>query len=97
MELAREEKCEFLPFLSPKEVFSKNGKITGMEFYRTEQKENGEWIEDTEQTCKLKADYIISAFGSGLSDENSMCYLISQCFTNGVNYESEIVCFLLLY
>lgn len=72
MELAREEMCEFLPFLSPRKVVVKNGKVTGMEFVRTEQTEDGKWIEDEEQTIKLKCDYIISAFGSGLSDEDGM-------------------------
>ena len=37
MELAREEKCEFLPFMSPKKVIMKGNKIVAMEFYRTEQ------------------------------------------------------------
>ncbi|KAK3577518.1 hypothetical protein CHS0354_026474 [Potamilus streckersoni] len=68
MELAKEEKCEFLPFLSPKKVIVKNGRICGMEFIHTEQDEEGNWIEDEEETVKLKADYIISAFGSGLTD-----------------------------
>ncbi|ODN03162.1 Dihydropyrimidine dehydrogenase [NADP(+)], partial [Orchesella cincta] len=68
MDLAKDEKCEFLPFLSPKEVCIKNNKISGMEFFRTEQDETGEWIEDQDQTCRLKANYIISAFGSGLHD-----------------------------
>lgn len=69
MDLAKDEKCEFLPFLVPNQVFLKNGKVSGMELYRTEQMEDGEWIEDHEQTCRLKANYIISAFGSGLYDE----------------------------
>lgn len=58
VELAKEEQCEFLPFLSPKQVeyikliieiiiillisslvkvFQKNGRISAVEFYRTEQ------------------------------------------------------------
>ena len=37
MELAREEKCEFLPFMSPKKVILKNDKIVALEFYKTEQ------------------------------------------------------------
>jgi len=37
MELAREEKCEFLPFFSPKEVVVKNGRIAALEFFKTEQ------------------------------------------------------------
>lgn len=41
-----------------------------MKFCRTEQDENDEWIEDTEQVTQLKANYIISAFGSGLFDSD---------------------------
>ena len=37
MDLAREEMCEFLPFHSPKKVIVKAGKISAMEFCRTEQ------------------------------------------------------------
>lgn len=81
MDLAKEEKCEFLPFLSPSKVLSKNGKITGMEFLRTEQDDDGNWTEDPEELIRLKADYIISAFGSGLTDtEGKYCLLlVSQC------------------
>ncbi|XP_048207976.1 dihydropyrimidine dehydrogenase [NADP(+)] isoform X3 [Perognathus longimembris pacificus] len=68
MELAKEEKCEFLPFLSPRKVTVKGGKIVGMQFVRTEQDELGNWVEDEEQTVHLKADVVISAFGSVLSD-----------------------------
>ncbi|CAG2216272.1 DPYD [Mytilus edulis] len=68
MELAREEKCEFLPFMSPRKVMSKNGKVSGMEFVRTELDDDGNWIEDEEEIIRIKADYIISAFGSGLTD-----------------------------
>jgi dihydropyrimidine dehydrogenase (NADP+) len=67
VELAREEKCEFMPFLSPKEVCIKNGKIVAMEFCRTEQTLDGRWIIDEDQTIKLKADHVISAFGSELT------------------------------
>lgn len=66
VDLAKEEKCEFVPFMSPQEVIVKGGKIIGLKMCRTEQLENGEWIEDHEQTMKLKANFIISAFGSGL-------------------------------
>ncbi|XP_047666729.1 dihydropyrimidine dehydrogenase a, tandem duplicate 1 isoform X2 [Tachysurus fulvidraco] len=68
MELAKEEKCEFLPFLSPREVILKKGLVHAMEFCRTEQTETGEWVEDHEQIIRLKADFIISAFGSVLND-----------------------------
>ena len=68
MELAREEKCEFLPFLSPREVIVRAGRVAGMEFCRTELTDAGDWLEDEDQISRLKADYIISAFGSALSD-----------------------------
>lgn len=66
VELAREEKCEFIPFMSPVKVITKNDKITHVEFCRTEKDESGKWIEDFDQIVRLKANFIISAFGSGL-------------------------------
>ncbi|XP_022092214.1 dihydropyrimidine dehydrogenase [NADP(+)]-like [Acanthaster planci] len=69
MELAREERCEFMPFLSPKKVIMKGDRISGLELCRTEQDADGKWIEDEEQMVRLKADFIISAFGSALHDE----------------------------
>ncbi|XP_036907254.1 dihydropyrimidine dehydrogenase [NADP(+)] isoform X1 [Sturnira hondurensis] len=68
VELAKEEKCEFLPFLSPRKVIVKGGRIVAMQFVRTEQDEAGNWSEDEEQTVRLKADVVVSAFGSVLRD-----------------------------
>ncbi|XP_022208508.2 dihydropyrimidine dehydrogenase [NADP(+)] isoform X1 [Drosophila obscura] len=68
VELAREERCEMLPYLSPRKVCLRDGLITGMEFCRTEQNEQDEWVEDEDQTVRLKANFVISAFGSGLQD-----------------------------
>ncbi|NXG65715.1 DPYD dehydrogenase, partial [Hemiprocne comata] len=68
MELAKEEKCEFLPFLSPRKVALRGGQIVAMEFVRTEQDDDGNWKEDEDQIVHLKADVVISAFGSILSD-----------------------------
>jgi len=70
MQLAVDEKCEFLPFMSPKKIHMKDGKISAMEFYKTEQLDDGTWIEDEDQTLKIKANYVISAFGSTLSDRH---------------------------
>ncbi|KAL6042573.1 hypothetical protein STEG23_023896 [Scotinomys teguina] len=75
MELAKEEKCEFLPFLSPRNVIVKDGKIVAMQFVRTEQDETGNWVEDDEQMVRLKADVVISAFGSVLSDPKGKTFL----------------------
>lgn len=66
VELAREESCEFIPFMSPVKVITKNDKITHVEFCRTEKDETGTWIEDFDQIVRLKANVVISAFGSGL-------------------------------
>jgi len=74
MELAKEEKCEFLPFMNPSKIVKKNGRIAAVEFHRTEQTEDGQWIDDEEQTVRLKADFVISAFGSGISDPNGSQY-----------------------
>ncbi len=68
VELARDEKCEFLPFMSPVKIITKNGNICAAEFCRTEQDENGVWIEDKDQIVRLKVNYIISAFGSGVQN-----------------------------
>ena len=74
MELAREEKCEFLPFLAPREVLTReDGKVKGMEFVRTELDDEGNWVEDEDQIVRIKADYVISAFGSGLTDPDGEC------------------------
>ena len=78
MESARDEKCEFIPFQSPKKVIVRNGKIAAIEFYRTEQNENGDWIEDEDQVVRLKADFLISAFGSGLYDPEGI-FIIEKC------------------
>lgn len=72
MELAKEEKCEFLPFHSPYKLNVKDGHIRSMTFLRTELDDDGKWVEDTEQTVTIKADYVISAFGSGLTDKSGM-------------------------
>ena len=70
MGLAIEEKCEFMPFLAPKEVIIKGDRVAGLKFLRTEQLDDGTWIEDEDQEVRLKADWIISAFGSGLENED---------------------------
>lgn len=63
-----EKKCEFLPFLSPRKVIVKGGRIVAVQFVRTEQDETGNWNEHEDQVVRLKADVVISAFGSALSD-----------------------------
>eukprot|EP00106_Octopus_bimaculoides_P021562 XP_014789004.1 PREDICTED: dihydropyrimidine dehydrogenase [NADP(+)]-like [Octopus bimaculoides] len=69
MEAAKKERCEFIPFMSPKEVLERNGRITGIRFAKTEVDENGQMTEDEDQLVVLKADFIISAFGSLVSED----------------------------
>lgn len=68
-DLAREEKCEFLPFLSPVQVNMADNRIESITFIRTEVDEHGNYFEDPGQTLILKADFFISAFGSELRDD----------------------------
>lgn len=70
MEAAREEKCEFMPFMAPKSVNLKDGRIVSMQFTKTEQDLDGNWFDDDDQVLTLKTDWVISAFGSDLLDEN---------------------------
>lgn len=76
VDLSHHEKCEFLPFLSPSKVNLKNNKIVSLELFRTDI-EDGQWQIDTEQKTTVKADYIISAFGSGLHDSKGK--LLVRC------------------
>jgi hypothetical protein len=78
VELAKEEKCEFIPFQAPKQVILKENKIAAVEFCRTEQDEDDRWVEDVEQITRLRADFIISAFGSGLYDLEGMPLYMSD-------------------
>jgi len=73
MELAKQEKCEFLPFMSPHDVVVNpvTKRISHLVLARNEQnEETGEWFVDDEQTLKKKCDFIISAFGSALYSED---------------------------
>lgn len=79
--LAIEEKCELMGFLSPHSVNMKNGKIVSVTFSRTEQTEDGKWIQDTEQLTTLKTNYLISAFGSSLDDEDSKYSFIFNMYS----------------
>ncbi|XP_044255499.1 dihydropyrimidine dehydrogenase [NADP(+)] isoform X2 [Tribolium madens] len=80
--LAVEEKCELVGFLSPHKVNVKEGKIVSVTFSRTEQDKNGKWVQDSEQLTTVKANYLISAFGSGLEDPDVVEALKPLKFTD---------------
>lgn len=67
VDIAKNEHCDFLPFSTPKQVVvNEKGHITAMEFYRMEEQDDGRYVQDEEQTIRIKADFVISAFGSGV-------------------------------
>ncbi|VDM27561.1 unnamed protein product, partial [Hydatigera taeniaeformis] len=69
MELAWQEKCEFLPNLVPNEVhLGGDGRISELSFVRRERNDDGSWHTDPEQVVKLKTDVIITAYGAELDD-----------------------------
>uniref|UniRef100_V5GTH2 Dihydropyrimidine dehydrogenase [NADP(+)] n=1 Tax=Anoplophora glabripennis TaxID=217634 RepID=V5GTH2_ANOGL len=82
--LAIEEKCELMGFLSPHAVNVRDGKIVSVTFSRTEQTEDGKWVQDVEQLSTLKANFLISAFGSGLEDPD-MIEALKPLELNGWN------------
>lgn len=80
-ELAKAENCEFLPFMQPTKVHTgDDGKIRMLEFCRTEQDENDQWVQDPDQIAMVKADFIISAFGSELNDDSMVTALSPLTF-----------------
>ncbi|XP_068140700.1 dihydropyrimidine dehydrogenase [NADP(+)]-like [Drosophila tropicalis] len=62
------EYVELLPYLMPTKVVVRDDKIAGMEFHRTTQTVEGniEMVED--EKMSLQVDYVISAFGSTLAN-----------------------------
>ena len=72
MELAREEKCEFLPYMSPHQVLVNpaTNRISHLVLARNEQDDQGDWFVDEDQLMKKKCDFVISAFGSALYSQD---------------------------
>lgn len=99
MELAREERCEFLPFLAPRQVLMKAGRVSAMVFARTELQEDGSWLEDEEQTMQIKCDVIISAFGSQLQDKDGQKHseTIVHAHVKSSKYQKYVFCISNIY
>ena len=92
MELAKQEKCEFLPFMSPHEVVVNPAtkRISHLVLARNEQnEENGEWYVDEEQLMKKKCDFVISAFGSGLYSQDIKAALDGLKFNKWGNIDID--------
>jgi len=52
-------------------VIVEKGKIVGIELVRNEQDDNGEWNLSEDQITRIKANFVISAFGSTLGSPES--------------------------
>ncbi|EFA82215.1 dihydropyrimidine dehydrogenase [Heterostelium album PN500] len=73
VDIAKDERCEFLPFVLPKQVIKRDGKIVALEFYKTEKGDDGQYAVDEDQFFRVKCDYIISAFGSQIGEVADAC------------------------
>ncbi|XP_011181764.2 dihydropyrimidine dehydrogenase [NADP(+)] [Zeugodacus cucurbitae] len=69
IELAREEWCELVPYSKASKVILEDDKICSVEFIRTDMDIDGKISEDKEQKTYLPANFVISAFGSGLNEQ----------------------------
>lgn len=79
-DLAKDEKCEFLPFCLPKQVIVRNGKIAALELYKTDYDDKDNVVIDEgtrgcygntiDQFVRLKCDFVISAFGSQVGEDS---------------------------
>jgi dihydropyrimidine dehydrogenase (NADP+) len=63
-DLAKDERCEFIPFCLPKAVVKRDGKIVALELYKTDKLDDDRVEVDDDQFIRLKCDFVISAFGS---------------------------------
>lgn len=68
----------------------------GMEFVRIEQDDDGNWVEDEEEIIRIKVNYIILVFGSGLIDFDGMINKILFIFFINLN-RFYIIKFILNY
>ncbi|KAN0034723.1 hypothetical protein ACTFIV_001255 [Dictyostelium citrinum] len=73
VDIAKDERCEFLPYVLPKQVIKRDGKVVAMEFYKTEKGDDGNYAVDEDQFFRVKCDYIISAFGSQIGSVADSC------------------------
>ena len=71
VELAVEENCEFLPFMQVTGASTDpvTGKMHMVTFCRSVQNEDGSWSLSEEETAAVRANHVISAFGSTLVDQ----------------------------
>eukprot|EP01104_Vermistella_antarctica_P004115 TRINITY_DN14629_c0_g1_i1.p1 TRINITY_DN14629_c0_g1~~TRINITY_DN14629_c0_g1_i1.p1 ORF type:complete len:1024 (-),score=347.23 TRINITY_DN14629_c0_g1_i1:63-3080(-) len=78
VDLARDERCELLPFSAPKQIVVRDGHIAGIELYKMDKNdETGQYSIDDDQFVRLKCDFVISAFGSQIGAVRESCSPLS--------------------
>jgi len=80
-DLAKDEKCEFLPFCLPKSVIKKDGRVVGIELYKMDYTDDDRVEIYEDQFVRLKCDFVISAFGSGVQSDGLVSSLNPLKFT----------------
>jgi dihydropyrimidine dehydrogenase (NADP+) len=73
-DLARDEKCEFLPFCAPKKVIIRDGQVAAIELYKMDYADDvsdDKVTFDEDQFVRLKCNFVISAFGSEINQKKS--------------------------
>jgi dihydropyrimidine dehydrogenase (NADP+) len=70
VELAVDENCEFLPFMqvTGASVDPVTDKVHMVTFCRSVQNDDGSWSLSEDETAAVRANHVISAFGSSLTD-----------------------------
>jgi dihydropyrimidine dehydrogenase (NADP+) len=63
-EAVREEQCDVMPNCAPKAVIRRDNRIVAVELYKTDVDNSGQTVFDEDNFVRMKADFIISAFGS---------------------------------
>mmetsp|Transcript_11752 Transcript_11752/g.29694 ORF Transcript_11752/g.29694 Transcript_11752/m.29694 type:complete len:1041 (-) Transcript_11752:229-3351(-) len=71
-DLAKDERCEFMPYMQPKAVQVRDGRVVAMEFYKMDIDETGRYVIDEDQFVRVKCDWIVSAFGSHVDGEDAL-------------------------
>uniref|UniRef100_A0A182XLU9 Dihydropyrimidine dehydrogenase [NADP(+)] n=1 Tax=Anopheles quadriannulatus TaxID=34691 RepID=A0A182XLU9_ANOQN len=88
VELAREERCEFIPFMAPREVIVRAGRIAAMEFYRTEQDETGNWTSLPAVFCGGDLAGAAETTVESVNDGKTAAWYM-HCYLQGIPFDAK--------
>lgn len=89
-DLAKDERCEFIPFCLPKAVVKRDGKIVALELYKTDKLDDDRVEIDEDQFIRLKCDFVISAFGSQVHSKDLLESLKPLSFNKYGNADIDL-------